>query len=111
MPLLSRWGWLRRLKSRAWAFKRMARGLRFFIPMTHDVVRGRFRPIPWKAFVLMVAAVGYLLLPLDLIPDFVVLFGVLDDVVIVGWLLNRIDDQLEAYRAWRLEDDPDARES
>ncbi|MDN6297115.1 MAG: DUF1232 domain-containing protein [Halomonas sp.] len=110
MPLLSRWGWLKRLKSRAWAFKRMARGLRLFIPMTNDVVRGRFRPVPWKAFALMAAAVGYLLLPFDLIPDFVVLFGVLDDVVIVGWLLNRIDEQLAAYRAWRLEHDSTAHE-
>ncbi|SHL99138.1 YkvA family protein [Vreelandella subglaciescola] len=106
MSLLTRWGWLSRLKSRTWAFKRMARGLRLFIPMTNDVLRGRFRPVPWKAFAIMVAAVGYLLLPFDLIPDFIVLFGVLDDVVIVGWLLNRIDAQLEPYRAWRLDKDP-----
>jgi uncharacterized membrane protein YkvA (DUF1232 family) len=80
----------------------MARGLRLFIPMTNDVLRGRFRPVPWKAFALMAAAVGYLLLPFDLIPDFIVVFGMLDDVVIVGWLLNRIDAQLAAYRAWQL---------
>ena len=102
MTLLSRWGWLSGLKSRTWAFKRMARGLRLFIPMTNDVLRGRFRPVPWKAFALMAAAVGYLLLPFDLIPDFIVVFGMLDDVVIVGWLLNRIDAQLAAYRAWQL---------
>ena len=102
MTLLSRWGWLSRLKSRTWAFKRMARGLRLFIHMTIDVLRGSFRPVPWKAFALMAAAVGYLLLPFDLIPDFIVVFGMLDDVVIVGWLLNRIDAQLAAYRAWQL---------
>ncbi|MDN6179522.1 MAG: DUF1232 domain-containing protein [Halomonas subglaciescola] len=105
MTLLSRGGWLRRLKSRAWAFQRMGRGLQLFAPMTGDVLRGRFRPVPWKAFALMLAAVGYLLMPFDLIPDFIVPFGLIDDALIVGWLLNRIDAQLAVYRAWRLNND------
>lgn len=69
--------------------------------MTRDVLRGNFRPVPWRAFGLMALALGYLILPFDLIPDFLVLLGVLDDVMIVGWLLNRIDGQLEAYRLWK----------
>ena len=34
------------------------------------------------------------------------LIGVVDDVLIVGWLLNRIDLRLEGYRAWKY-NDPD----
>ncbi|HPU53442.1 MAG TPA: YkvA family protein [Burkholderiaceae bacterium] len=44
--------------------------------------------------------VAYLFSPLDLIPDFIPLFGVMDDVVIVPlairWLLNRLPVDLRA---------------
>ncbi|SDN20211.1 YkvA family protein [Vreelandella arcis] len=108
MAPLSTWWLLRRLKSRAWVFKRMVRALTLFLPMTRDVIKGRFRPVPWSAFGLMAVAVFYLVLPFDLIPDFLVLIGVVDDVVIVGWLLNQIDQRLADYRAWKYPDNEPA---
>lgn len=101
MAPLSTWWLLRRLKSRAWAVKRIVRALKLFLPMTRDVIKGRFRPVPWSSFALMAVALFYLVLPFDLIPDFLMLIGVVDDVVIVGWLLNRIDQRLAGYRAWK----------
>lgn len=101
MNPLSSWWLVRRIKSRGWVLKRVIRALKWFMPMTRDVVRGDFRPVPWRAFGLMALALGYLIMPFDLIPDFLVLVGVLDDVMIVGWLLNRVDGQLETYRLWK----------
>ncbi len=99
-PLSTWWLW-RRLKSRGWALKRIARALKLFFPMTRDVVRGDFRPVPWKAFGYMAAGLAYLAMPFDLIPDFLVLIGLVDDVFIVGWLLNQVDKHLEEYRVWK----------
>lgn len=42
---------------------------------------------PWIAKLFLGLAVGYLLLPFDLIPDFIPLIGQLDDVVIIPVLL------------------------
>jgi uncharacterized membrane protein YkvA (DUF1232 family) len=42
---------------------------------------------PWIAKVFLGLAVGYLLLPFDLIPDFIPVLGQLDDVVIVPILV------------------------
>lgn len=92
------WG---RLKRRAWALRRVARALRLCVPMTRDVMQGRYRPVPWKAFALLALALAYLVMPFDLIPDFLVIIGVLDDVIIVSWLLSRVDHELAAYRRWR----------
>ncbi|MDR5902394.1 YkvA family protein [Halomonas icarae] len=92
-----------RLRGRSRVIGQITRALRLFVPMLGDVLRGRYRPVPWMAILWMLAALVYLISPLDLIPDFLVLVGVLDDAVIVGWLLTRVDSALGPYRAWREE--------
>lgn len=90
-----------RLRGRSRVIGQITRALRLFVPMLGDVLRGRYRPVPWAAILWMVAALVYLISPLDLIPDVLVLVGMLDDAVIVGWLLTRVDGALGPYRAWR----------
>ncbi|WP_129142108.1 YkvA family protein [Modicisalibacter coralii] len=95
------WNIAARLKKRGRALSHIGRAMRLFAPMCADVMRGRYRPVPWPAFGWMALAVVYLVSPLDLIPDFLLLIGVVDDVVIVGWLLTRVDAALTDYRRWK----------
>jgi uncharacterized membrane protein YkvA (DUF1232 family) len=60
--------------------------------------------VPWLAKVLAIAVAAYALSPIDLIPDFIPVFGYLDDLIIVPlgiWLVVRLipEEVMAEYRA------------
>ena len=60
--------------------------------------------VPWFAKVLAIAVAAYALSPIDLIPDFIPVFGYLDDLIIVPlgiWLVVRLipEEIMVEYRA------------
>ena len=66
--------WLQKAKDWARTVKRDAHAL---------YLASRDPRVPWYAKVLALAVAGYALSPIDLIPDFIPVFGYLDDVIIV----------------------------
>jgi uncharacterized membrane protein YkvA (DUF1232 family) len=90
---------LKGLISRA---KTRARGLR---RDAHAIYLASRDPrVPWAARLLAIAVAGYALSPIDLIPDFIPVFGVLDDLIIVPlgiWLVIDLipEDVMREYRA------------
>ena len=63
--------------------------------------RGEYRAISPKALVSVVAGLMYFLSPVDAIPDFIPVFGMLDDIAVLAWLMKVLDDELNAFREWR----------
>jgi uncharacterized membrane protein YkvA (DUF1232 family) len=60
--------------------------------------------VPWAARLLAIAVAGYALSPIDLVPDFIPVLGVLDDLIIVPlgiWLVIALipEDVMCEYRA------------
>lgn len=71
------------------------------IGLLRDYWRGRYAKAPKRVIGAVAFTVLYIANPLDMIPDYIVGFGFLDDVAVVNvaYLLMRKD--LEAYRQWR----------
>ncbi|MDD3146311.1 MAG: YkvA family protein [Candidatus Riflebacteria bacterium] len=57
---------------------------------------------PLSAKILLLVAIVYFLSPIDLIPDFIPVFGYLDDLIIVPFLIWLAFKQIEAARLQRL---------
>ena len=63
--------------------------------------RGEYRGISPKALIAVVAGLMYFVSPVDAIPDFIPVFGMLDDIAVLAWLMKTLDNELNAFRAWR----------
>ena len=84
---------LRRVRADGGALVRMAR----------EALAGRYRQLPKRALVAGLAAVVYLVNPLDLIPDVLPVLGWVDDGVMVAWVVRQIRRDVDAFLAWERE--------
>jgi len=61
---------------------------------------GRYRGLSVQTLVAVVAALLYVISPLDVVPDFIPLIGLFDDAVVLAWLLSSIAKDLDRFRDW-----------
>ncbi|WP_410504152.1 YkvA family protein [Hymenobacter lapidiphilus] len=61
---------------------------------------GEYTGLPTTTVVAAVAVTIYFLSPIDLIPDFIPVLGLLDDVALVAWFSTTIQDELTRFAEW-----------
>lgn len=74
--------------------------LRVFSRMIRAYAKGHYRGIKITNVLLLVAAVVYFVTPLDLVPDFIPITGLIDDFTVVLWVYNKLQDEIDTYLAW-----------
>lgn len=62
--------------------------------------RGRYRTVPVKTMVSIVAALLYFLNPIDLIPDALFGLGFADDLAVLTWVYKSAEAELNAFLQW-----------
>lgn len=73
------------------------------LALVSDYWAGRYRRVPYWAIAAIAFAMLYVINPFDLIPDFIVGAGQLDDLAVVAACLRLLRRELERYAAWREE--------
>ena len=63
-----------------------------------DVAAGRYKGYSKGNLTLIVAAVLYVVSPLDIIPDFLIVAGLIDDAAIIAWAFNEMNKELTKYQ-------------
>lgn len=79
-----------------------AKDLPLMINMLKDYFTGKYKTVPIKTIIAIVALVLYLLNPLDLIPDFIPVLGFSDDIAAIGLCLKMINDDFKQYKQWKI---------
>lgn len=77
--------------------------LKLLYELVNDYRKGVYRQIPWTSIAAIVGALLYVLSPIDLIPDFIPVFGLLDDAAVVALCLKAIDSDLQVYKQWKID--------
>lgn len=97
-----------RLSKEEGGMQRVATDMRVLIRLVQRAVRREYR-LPWKSLVYAMGALLYFLSPLDLVPDFLLGIGYVDDVAVVFGVLGALRDDLARFLAWEQKDHAPAR--
>lgn len=63
-------------------------------------VSGEYQGLPTTTVVAAIAVTLYFLSPIDLIPDFIPVLGLLDDMALVAWFSTTIKEEMDKFTAW-----------
>ena len=88
--------------------KEVWQGLTTFLRLLRAYGKGDYSQVPWPSLVLIVAAVLYFLAPFDVIPDFLVGLGYVDDAAVIGFAMRAVATVLDDFRKWEASRSPDS---
>ncbi|NPA88168.1 MAG: DUF1232 domain-containing protein [Epsilonproteobacteria bacterium] len=54
-----------------------------------------------KTYLIIAGAIAYVVLPTDIIPDFIPGVGFVDDAFVVGMVVKQLKDEIESYKRFK----------
>jgi len=75
--------------------------LLLFFSMIVDSVTLKYRKLPLKTGIKVLAAVLYFLFVIDLIPDFFAVIGLTDDAAVLAWVIKSVSKDTAKYKEWK----------
>jgi len=63
----------------------------------------QYTAIPWGSIAMLVGAVIYFVSPIDLMPDWFPLSGLIDDAAVLMFVIRQIQTDLGKFQAWEAE--------
>lgn len=72
-----------------------------FVDYLSDIVNGDYKDYNGKALLSVVAAMIYLVSPIDVIPDLILGIGLTDDVAVILYVLREVSLELNRYKEWK----------
>lgn len=73
------------------------------IELLNDYKNGEYTKVPKNTITACIVAILYFVVPTDIIPDWIVSIGLLDDLAVVSHLIKQINSDLEEYNKWKME--------
>ena len=80
---------------------RLIQNLKLILPLIRDYWKGTYRDVSIKSIVIFLVGLVYIISPVDLIPDYIIGLGQIDDVAILGLSLYFLEKDLLKYKAWK----------
>lgn len=75
--------------------------VKLFWELLKDYKDKRYTAVPWRFIAAVGFALLYLINPFDIIPDFIPVFGYLDDAAVISFVIGTFKAELDDYQAWK----------
>jgi len=85
------------------ALRAVRRDAAALVRMARETVARRYHRVPKGSIIAGLAALVYLVNPLDLLPDLLPALGLVDDAVVITWVVRQVRRDLDAFLAWERE--------
>ncbi|MED4647059.1 YkvA family protein [Bacillus inaquosorum] len=83
--------------------KKCIQHITIFFQMLRDWRNGDYPRSQVKTLLLLSAAILYIAMPLDIIPDVIFGLGIIDDAAVLGLIWTLIKKEMSQYEKWRLQ--------
>ena len=74
--------------------------VQLLIRMVRASASGEYTGLPTTTAVAAVAVLIYFLSPIDIIPDFIPVIGLLDDMALVAWFSATLKEEMDKFEEW-----------
>ncbi|WP_173915551.1 YkvA family protein [Halobacillus sp. Marseille-Q1614] len=79
--------------------------LQLMFAMVRDWIRGNYDQAPKRSITAILGGILYLVVPIDAIPDFIPIAGLVDDVYVLNLVIKQVRTDLNDYNLWLMEQD------
>jgi uncharacterized membrane protein YkvA (DUF1232 family) len=80
--------------------------LQLFFELIKAYFKGEYRNVSKGTILTILGAIIYFVSPIDMVPDFIVGLGILDDAAVIGFAIKKISVELEDFQRWKQEESP-----
>lgn len=87
-------------KSRKFGIRTLFEDVKILRRLVGDYRSGSYTNISKSQVLMILAGLVYLVTPVDLLPDFILGLGFLDDAMILGYIMKQLYDIIDHYKSW-----------
>ena len=73
---------------------------KLFVSLIKDYRSGAYKKFPFFSVAGIVFTLAYIISPIDLIPDYIIGIGQIDDAAVVGFCVYLLRNDLKKYKQW-----------
>ncbi|WHY68484.1 YkvA family protein [Neobacillus sp. SuZ13] len=75
--------------------------LQLFFELVKSYSKGEYKNVSPSTILTVIGTLLYFVSPLDLVPDFIIGLGILDDAALIGFTVKKISTELDAFSKWK----------
>lgn len=72
-----------------------------FFNLITDWLKGNYKNVPLGSLIMILASIIYFLTPFDIIPDFIVGLGYIDDMAVISYTFRQLQTDIDKYLVWK----------